>query len=87
MSFVGADFVGGWGFVFRIRNNSRVEQCLALGLPVCPRLDISSFFQGVLGLGLGHEVVDAFEGAVGFAHLQDFFSGRWADAWDQLQLG
>src|SRR5260370_22169466 len=34
----------------------------------------------------GEQVVDAFEGAVGFAHLQDFVSGDRADSRDLLEL-
>jgi hypothetical protein len=34
----------------------------------------------------GEEVIDAFEGAVGFAHLQDFLGGCGADAGDLLEF-
>lgn len=34
----------------------------------------------------GEQIVDVFEGAVGFAHLQDFVGGHRADAGHLLQL-
>ncbi len=34
----------------------------------------------------GEEVVDAFEGAVGFAGVEDFLGGGGADAWDFFEL-
>jgi hypothetical protein len=34
----------------------------------------------------GEQVVDAFEGAVGFTHLKDFFGGDGANSRDLLEL-
>lgn len=35
----------------------------------------------------GQEIVNGFEGAVGFAGVQDFLRGGWADAGDLLKFG
>ena len=45
------------------------------------------FFQALFTQAFdGEQVVDAFEGTIGFAHEQDFFRGGGADSRDLLQF-
>jgi hypothetical protein len=65
-----------------IRGNWRVERCLRQ-LSAYLRLDTSSFFEAFwTDASDGGQDVETFKGAIGFAHLQDFFGGGWADPGD-----
>lgn len=61
--------------------------CVGGGLRSCDR-QILPHFVHFLGADAadGGEVVDTFEGAVGFAHLEDFVGGNRTDPRHLLQL-